>query len=77
MQNRVRMTGTSGSTFWPPACDWSSATRDWVLGPGEVAEVDTQVPHWFGSTGEEPVEILSVFARQGESMRARTLPQRS
>lgn len=51
--------------------------QDWVLGPGEVAEFDTQVPHWFGSTGEEPVEILSIFARPGESMRARTLPAQS
>ena len=27
------------------------ADRDWVLVPGDVAEVDTQVPHWFGSAG--------------------------
>lgn len=40
--------------------------RDWVLGPGEVATFDTQVPHWFGSTGQEPTEILSVFGRSGE-----------
>lgn len=40
--------------------------RDWVLGPGEVATFDTQVPHWFGSTGEEPAEILSIFGRPGE-----------
>ncbi len=46
--------------------------EDWVLGPGEVAEFDTRKPHWFGSTGDEPVEILSIFARPGESMRVRT-----
>jgi transcriptional regulator with XRE-family HTH domain len=46
---------------------------DWVLGPGEVAEFDTQVPHWFGSTGKEPAEILSIFARPGERMNVRTL----
>jgi quercetin dioxygenase-like cupin family protein len=46
--------------------------QDWVLGPGEVAEFDTQVPHWFGSTGDEPVEILSIFARPGERMNVRT-----
>lgn len=40
--------------------------RDWVLGPGEVATFDTQMPHWFGSTGQEPTEILSVFGRPGE-----------
>jgi transcriptional regulator with XRE-family HTH domain len=45
---------------------------DWVLGPGEVAEFDTQVPHWFGSTGAEPAEILSIFARPGEKMTVRT-----
>src|SRR5690348_3403123 len=26
-------------------------TQDLVLAPGEAAEFDTQVPHWFGSTG--------------------------
>ena len=45
---------------------------DWVLGPGEVAEFDTKVPHWFGSTGREPAEILSIFARPGEKMTVRT-----
>jgi transcriptional regulator with XRE-family HTH domain len=42
--------------------------RDWVLGPGEVATFDTTVPHWFGSTGAEPAEILSIFGRPGERM---------
>jgi len=42
--------------------------QDWVLGPGEVAEFDTGVRHWFGSTGEEPAEILSIFGRPGERM---------
>jgi transcriptional regulator with XRE-family HTH domain len=46
--------------------------QDWVLGAGEVAEFDTQVPHWFGSTGDEPAEILSIFARPGERMNVRT-----
>lgn len=46
--------------------------NDWVLGPGEVAEFDTQVPHWFGSTGDEPAEVLSIFARPGEKMTVRT-----
>jgi transcriptional regulator with XRE-family HTH domain len=40
--------------------------RDWVLGPGEVATFDTQVPHGFGSTGDGPAEILSIFGRPGE-----------
>ena len=46
--------------------------QDWVLGPGEVAEFDTQVPHWFGSTGHEPAEVLSIFGRPGERMHVRT-----
>jgi transcriptional regulator with XRE-family HTH domain len=48
--------------------------QDWVLGAGEVAEFDTQVPHWFGSTGDEPAEILSIFTRPGERMNLRTTP---
>jgi transcriptional regulator with XRE-family HTH domain len=42
--------------------------QDLVLGAGEAAEFDTQVPHWFGSTGDEPAEVLSVFGRPGERM---------
>ena len=49
--------------------------RDWVLGPGEVATFDTQVPHWFGSTGFEPAEILSIFGRPGEQANVPTTPQ--
>ena len=51
--------------------------NDWVLGPGEVAEFDTQVPHWFGSTGDGPAEILSIFSRPGERMNIRTDPPRA
>ena len=47
---------------------------DLVLGPGEVAEFDTQHPHWFGSTGRGPVEVLSLFGRQGERAHIRTRP---
>ncbi len=45
--------------------------RDLVLGVGEAAEFDTQVPHWFGSTGEGPAEVLSIFGRPGERMLVR------
>jgi mannose-6-phosphate isomerase-like protein (cupin superfamily) len=45
--------------------------HDIVLGPGEVAEFDTRVPHWFGSTGDEPAEVLSLFGSQGERMHVR------
>ena len=44
---------------------------DLVLGVGEVAEFDTRVPHWFGSTGEGPAEVLSLFGRHGERMNVR------
>jgi transcriptional regulator with XRE-family HTH domain len=50
--------------------------EDFVLGPGEVAEFDTKVPHWFGSAGEQPAEILSIFARPGERIKVRTNPPR-
>jgi quercetin dioxygenase-like cupin family protein len=46
--------------------------QELTLGPGEVASFDTKVPHWFGSTGEEPAEILSIFGRPGEHMTIRT-----
>ncbi|EFL11049.1 helix-turn-helix domain-containing protein [Streptomyces sp. AA4] len=45
--------------------------HDVVLKAGEVAEFDTRIPHWFGSTGEGPVEILSMFGKQGERIRVR------
>nr|WSY56721.1 XRE family transcriptional regulator [Streptomyces sp. NBC_00886] len=51
--------------------------HDVVLGPGEAAEFDTRVPHWFGSTGEGPVEFLSLFGPQGERMHVRAKPRRS
>jgi transcriptional regulator with XRE-family HTH domain len=47
------------------------AEHDVVLKPGEVAEFDTRLPHWFGSTGKAPVEILSLFGPQGERMHIR------
>lgn len=37
-----------------------------VLVPGEAAEFDTRVPHWFGGADEHPVEVLVLFGRQGE-----------
>jgi len=49
---------------------------DMVLGVGEVAEFSTSEPHWFGSTGDEPAEVLSVFGRPGERMHARAGPPR-
>jgi transcriptional regulator with XRE-family HTH domain len=40
--------------------------QDLVLHPGEAAEFDTRVPHWFGSALARPVELLTLFGRQGE-----------
>jgi len=45
--------------------------QDLVLGVGEAADFDTQQPHWFGSTGEGPAEVLSIFGRPGERMLVR------
>ena len=46
--------------------------QDMMLGPGDVASFDTRVPHWFGSIGDAPAEILSIFGRPGERMKVRT-----
>ncbi|WP_405165201.1 XRE family transcriptional regulator [Nocardia sp. NBC_01499] len=49
--------------------------RDLVLAPGEAAEFDTRVPHWFGAATNEPVEFLSLFGKQGERAHVRARPQ--
>ncbi|MEU6347283.1 XRE family transcriptional regulator [Streptomyces sp. NPDC046977] len=49
--------------------------HDAVLGAGEAAEFDTRTPHWFGSAGDQPVEILSLFGRRGERMHVRAAPR--
>ncbi|RLK25972.1 XRE family transcriptional regulator [Micromonospora sp. M71_S20] len=49
--------------------------QDLVLTPGEAAEFDTRVPHWFGSADTEPVEFLSLFGRQGERAHLRARPR--
>lgn len=36
------------------------------LGPGEAAEFDTRLPHWIGSAGDQPAELLTLFGAQGE-----------
>ena len=40
--------------------------HDITMPPGEVAEFDTRLPHWFGPASDEPVEILSVHGTQGQ-----------
>ncbi|MDG6107726.1 helix-turn-helix transcriptional regulator [Dactylosporangium aurantiacum] len=50
--------------------------RDLILDVGEAAEFDTRVPHWFGSTGDGPAEVLSIFGRPGERMLVRADAER-
>jgi len=50
--------------------------HDLVLTPGEAAEFDTRVPHWFGAADPGAVEFLSLFGPQGERMHVRARPSR-
>lgn len=52
------------------------AEHDITMGPGEVAEFDTRLPHWFGPVDDVPVEILSVHGSHGEHMHVRASPRR-
>jgi transcriptional regulator with XRE-family HTH domain len=47
------------------------AELDLVMKAGEAAEFDTRTPHWFGSAGPEPAELLVLFGPQGERMHVR------
>jgi transcriptional regulator with XRE-family HTH domain len=49
--------------------------HDITMPPGEVAEFDTRLPHWFGPAGDEPVEILSVHGTHGKRMHVRAAPR--
>jgi transcriptional regulator with XRE-family HTH domain len=56
--------------------------QDLVLTPGEAAEFDTRVPHWFGCASQdradgEAVEFLVLFGRQGERAHLRVRPKAS
>jgi len=53
------------------------AENDITMQPGEVAEFDTRLPHWFGPVGDEPVEILSIHAGHGHRMHVRAAPPRT
>lgn len=48
------------------------ADQDFVMGAGEAAEFDCQIPHWFGAAGRGDVEVLSLFGKQGERIHLRT-----
>jgi transcriptional regulator with XRE-family HTH domain len=49
--------------------------HDLVLAPGEAAEFDTRVPHWFGPADTASVEFLSLFGKQGERAHLRARPK--
>lgn len=49
--------------------------HDVVLSPGEAAEFDTRVPHWFGAADDQAVEFLSLFGKQGERAHLRARPK--
>jgi quercetin dioxygenase-like cupin family protein len=49
--------------------------HDLVLAPGEAAEFDTRVPHWFGVARAGAVEFLSLFGSQGERAHLRARPR--
>lgn len=49
--------------------------HDLVLAPGEAAEFDCRVPHWFGSADAGSVEFLSLFGKQGERAHLRARPR--
>jgi len=47
------------------------ADLDFIMKTGEAAEFDTRTPHWFGSAGPQPAELLVLFGPQGERMHIR------
>ncbi|GAA1805920.1 XRE family transcriptional regulator [Luedemannella flava] len=49
--------------------------HDIVLGPGEVAEFDTRVPHCVANPGPEPAEVLNLYGPQGERIHVRARPK--
>ena len=49
--------------------------HDIVMAPGEAAEFDTRVPHWFGAADPNGAELLSLFGSQGERAHLRARPK--
>ncbi|WP_116201046.1 helix-turn-helix domain-containing protein [Amycolatopsis circi] len=49
--------------------------HDLTLSPGEAAEFDTRVPHWFDAASAEPVEYLCLIGRQGQRAHVRAAPK--
>jgi transcriptional regulator with XRE-family HTH domain len=42
------------------------------LGPGDVVEFDTHVPHWIGNRSDASAETLCLYGPQGERAHVRT-----
>jgi transcriptional regulator with XRE-family HTH domain len=51
------------------------ADNDITMEPGEVAEFDTRLPHWFGPADDQPIEILSLHGSHGQRMHVRAAPR--
>ena len=48
--------------------------HDITLCPGEAAEFDTRVPHWFANPHAQPAELLTLYGPQGERIHVRAHP---
>jgi hypothetical protein len=73
-RNGTSRTATSASTSYSEGCTLLLGERDVVLTPGEVAELDTHVPHAFSNPTPEPAEVLSLVGPQGERLHVRAQP---
>jgi len=51
------------------------AGHDITMGPGEVAEFDTRLPHWFGPAADQPVEIPQPVRQASERIHVRAAPR--
>jgi transcriptional regulator with XRE-family HTH domain len=45
--------------------------HDLEMGPGEAAEFDTRTPHWLAAAGPDPVELITIFGKQGKRIHLR------
>lgn len=46
--------------------------HEYTVGPGEAAEFDCTLPHWFGAGGPRAVEYLGLSSHSGERVHLRT-----
>jgi len=51
--------------------------HDLEMGPGEAAEFDTRTPHWMAAAGPGPVELITIFSKQGKRIHLRATSARS